>query len=141
MYCSSKNITPAGMKRAIRRYLSYGIGIWFSPDSEKRETITFCQCIGCRRCGANYLVMDVDRQKLSELISSLNPQESALQNFRDEFGRTPFVEWQKHVTAVIKPEKNTLHIFFRICRIRAYLNCSLIEGHFTIVSMEKVVKW
>jgi len=140
MYCNSKDITPVGRRSVIRRYLQYGLGIWFSPNSNRRETITFCECISCAKCGANYLVMNMEEQKVESLIFSLNPQRSALQNYRDIFGSIDFDEWKNNIIAIVKIEANTIHVFFRISRKKAYHVCNIIEGHFTIVSVEEVRK-
>ena len=141
MYCNSTSITPAGLRRVIGRYIKYGIGIWFSPNSNENEIIRFCECIECSRCGANYLLMNMNENNVTSLIHSLNPQRSALQNYKDLFNETDFENWKKKIIAVVKIESNTLHIFFKIKTKKAYLVCNMIQGHFTIISVEEVLKW
>ena len=94
------------------------------------------ECVGCCTCHRNYQKTNFNRERLLTFKKSLIPLDSALQNFRDTFRNNGFDDWVKHVLAIVITESGALHIIFRLCRIRAYLDCQRIRGRFVIIAVE-----
>jgi hypothetical protein len=133
-YCDSKEIQHPRTS-SVRQNIVFILNLWFSPNC-KRETVEKCECVGCCSCSRNYQKTKFDRKRVLTLSGSLIPLSSALQNFRDIFANNAFDEWVRHVLAIVVTESGAMHIIFRLCRIKAYLDCQKIQGRFVIVSVE-----
>jgi hypothetical protein len=133
-YCNSKDIQHP-TTTTLRQNVTYFLNVWFSSNC-KREKIEKCECVGCCKCHRDYQKTNLNDTHLPTLQKSIPPLDTALQNFRDIFGNVNFNEWVKHVLTIVFTESGAMHIIFRICRIRAYLDCQKIQGRFVIISVE-----
>lgn len=132
-YCASKQVThPRSIN--VRKAVSFFLNSWSSSSNEKIR-IARCECVCCCNCGANYQKVKMTAQFLLDLCQSLFPLHTALQDFRNLFGGTSFDEWNEHVVEIVQPEKNALHVIFRLCKKKAYLECQKVKGRFVVISV------
>lgn len=133
-YCNSKEIQHP-TTTSLSQNVMYFLNVWFSPNC-KREKLEKCECVGCCTCHRDYQKTNFKRKGLPNLQKSMQPVNTALQNFRDIFGNVNFNDWVNHVLTIVFTENGAMHVIFRICRIKAYLDCQKIQGRFVIISVE-----
>lgn len=74
--------------------------------------------------------------KISKLIDSLIPLDSALQDFKNIFNASNFDIWKNHIIEIVEPAKNSMHIIIKLCKKKAYIQCQKIQGRFVIIAVQ-----
>jgi len=135
-YCNSRRTTHP-KKTPLKQKLYFFGKAWFDPDAT-RNYVEICNCVCCCKCNRNYQTIKCEKEMLGKLLKSLHPTSSALQNYKNIFRINNFDTWSKHITHLVQPEKNALHIIFKLSKIQAYLDCRKIKGRFVIISVEVI---
>jgi len=136
-YCRSTN-TVAKTRSSTKKSVAYVISVFFSSQNN-REQIEIENNLCCEKCNRCYEKMKTTNKEITTLSSSLIVLNSALVAFRTIFRNNDFSEWITNVSQIVKPEENSLHIIFKICKIRAFLDCHKVKGRFTIVTVEMIL--
>lgn len=133
-YCNSNKIHHPE-KTPLKNILFFFATAFFDP-TVTRKSIAISTCINCNKCHRKYQKIKCEKQVQEKLIDALLPTYSALQNYKDIFDTGDFIEWRDNELQIVQPEKNTLHIIFTLCSIKAYLDCRKIQGRFVIIAVE-----
>lgn len=137
-YCASKKIThPKSI--SIRRAITFFLNSWSSQDNTKIR-IERCECVCCQnpKCGRSYQKTKTDRKKLLEINAGLKPADSGMVEYKQIFHTNNLNGWLERVIEVVEPIDGVLHIIFRMCKIKAYLDCQKSGGRFVIVGVEVI---
>jgi len=133
-YCNSSRISHP-RRTSFRNRLFFFASAFFDPNAN-RKSIVILSCVNCGNCERRYQKIKCEQKVLKKLIAALHPTRSALQNYKNIFTTKDFSGWDNKTVQMVQPEKNALHIIFTFRRIKAYLDCRKIKGHFVIISVE-----
>jgi hypothetical protein len=135
VYCNSSKIVYQ-TRGSLGKYLHYAVG-WLTPDADK-EKVEKTKKIRCKVCCRKYQKLNAKKEELTSIRKSLIVLNSALLEFRTIFVNNDFSVLFSHVLFVVQPERNVVHIIFRICKMKAFLDCRMVQGVLTVISVERV---
>jgi len=135
-YCNSQKIIyqSKGMLRKYLRYITVG---WLTPDSDT-DKVERTKQIRCKECCKRYQRLNVKKSELVQIRKSLLVLKSTMLEFRAIFGNTDFAMLFEHILYIVQPENGAMHIIFRVCKIKAFLDCRIIQGGITVISVERI---
>lgn len=136
-YCGSLQIVNRPNVNATQSIVYY-VTVFFSPINRK-EQMKKSKRICCNDCTRCYEKIKITKAKILILNKSLIVLNSSLIAFKTIFTKHGFGTWVKNVKEIVQPDENSLHIIFKICKIKAFLDCHKVRGRFTIVTVERIL--
>lgn len=121
----------------LGKYLRLLTVDWLSPDNDE-ERFDKTGPIRCKDCCRKYQKLTVAKKELERFRRSLIVIDSALREFKNIFPNHDFTIWFGHVLYLVQPEHGVIHIIFRFFKIKAFLDCRIIQGVLTVVSVERI---